>query len=568
MIKNTDFNLVSSLLNGHLKRSELLSLQLEPKYDFKVSVNRSLPFEFISSALTKNLELMDLKANFSFSEYDASLSSLAETTDDTNLLIFWIDWRLLQAKNTPENAVAWLSHRISEARRLKNFPVIFNNWFEVPAMANHATGTFGKNKSWIRELNHLLFDLCKKTLDSEILDFSEIEIISKSAVYDERNDKIANTPLSNDASLIIAQKIAFHFIPYFKHPRLKCIVCDLDNTLYSGVLGEDGIDGIKLTESHKKLQLALCNLKESGILLAISSKNDQKDVDLMFEKRADFPLKASDFISIKANWEPKDENIKKIANEINISVDALLFIDDNPAELTKTKGMLPTLNVLKASPEDAMLTLKALCFYPGIYAKTVDETSKQRELDLKASKLRQELLETAGDGENYLKALEMEVTISFNNSNYATRIKDLSNKTNQFNTNFKRMDQTQVDSILKAPFITSTVELKDKFADSGIIGVFSSNVDSELATFDEILYSCRALGRGIESVAFKHHLIETQKFGAKKFKIIYQKAPRNEPAIKWLNFLEIESDKIYSINEKVSFIDSKIDASYINFKKG
>lgn len=212
-----------------------------------------------------------------------------------------------------------------------------------------------------------------ETLKSE---FNSLEIIdvnlfaSKIGMnsYDRRNEEVSNYPLSNQLTLQLSRHIALNLIPAMLEPKLKAIVLDLDNTLYSGVLGEDGIENIILTEEHKQLQQVLKKMKENGILLAISSKNNEQDVIQMFETRKDFLLQKDDFTFIEANWHSKAENIQMMVNKFNFDSSAMLFIDDNPAEIAHVKEQVPSIHTLMADVTGKE-TVHRLLNYPYLYSR-------------------------------------------------------------------------------------------------------------------------------------------------------------------------------------------------------
>lgn len=183
------------------------------------------------------------------------------------------------------------------------------------------------------------FKTDRKILNCEIFNVEKLikEYFNQDDILDLDKEELSGTKLSNKALIFLAQILGLSLIPALIKPTLKALALDLDNTLYQGILGEDGINNLKLTPLHKTLQKKIKDFKKRGFLLALASKNEEKDAKKLFETRKDFILQWEDFDIKMVNWESKGENILKIAKKINISTDAMLFIDDNIAELENAK---------------------------------------------------------------------------------------------------------------------------------------------------------------------------------------------------------------------------------------
>jgi FkbH-like protein len=317
-------------------------------------------------------------------------------------------------------------------------------------------------------------------------------------------------------------------------PRIKAIVLDLDNTLYSGVLGEDGPQGVELTGAHRDLQAELLRLRENGIFLALASRNEIEDVERLFSDRKDFLLKKEHFSTTRISWEPKATGIASVISNLRIGADAVLFIDDNPGEIAATAAEIPGLKFLHASSAEA--TSRALKQYPGISGRKLEHADSLRVSDMAANELRAELLINSSDPIEYLTSLCAELTLSLNPEPFIRRISELSNKTNQFNTNFARLTEAEISRRLADPVSRIvSIALLDRLSDSGLIGMIAGRIQENELLIDDLCISCRALGRHLEDIMITEAIsamaddnkVETIAFA-------FKEGPRNRPAREWL----------------------------------
>ncbi len=285
----------------------------------------------------------------------------------------------------------------------------------------------------------------------------------------------------------------------------KGLVLDLDNTLWGGVVGDDGADNIEIGQETSMAQLYsefqgyLKAHKDLGVVLSVNSKNDEENA-LAGLNRPDSILKPEDFVVIKANWEPKDRNLVNIAKELNLGADSMVFIDDNPAEQHIVREMVPGVAVPEiGSPEQYLQRIDRSGFF---------EITNLSEDDLKRNEMYQEnarrsrLEASFADYSEYLLSLEMKAEILPFSSTYMSRIAQLTNKSNQFNLTTRRCSQTELEEIAaNEQYITLYGKLVDKFGDNGVVSVvFGHTDDTDNTTFhiDLWLMSCRVLKRNME----------------------------------------------------------------------
>jgi FkbH-like protein len=313
---------------------------------------------------------------------------------------------------------------------------------------------------------------------------------------------MAKIPFSESFLELLSLKIMAHIKAALGMTK-KCLVLDCDNTLWGGIIGEDGIDGIKIGpdwpgREFVSFQKAVLELYKQGVILAVNSKNNYDDVIKVLREHPFMVLREEHFAAIHINWNPKPTNMPLIAKEINIGTDSMVFIDDNPAERDLMGQMLPEVFTIEMPSN------------PGLFEKTLRETNLfakafLTEEDAKrgqiyaAQRLRNQLQENTPTLDDFLKSLEMVVSIKYAEQKDAKRISQLTNRTNQFNLTTKRYSQTDITAIIedksKRIYVLS---LKDKFGDSGMVGVAIVDCASEKWRIDSFLMSCRVIGRQAE----------------------------------------------------------------------
>lgn len=290
----------------------------------------------------------------------------------------------------------------------------------------------------------------------------------------------------------------------------KCLVLDLDNTLWGGVVGDDGCMGIQLDpnnaigEAYRAFQQYVLQLKERGVILAVCSKNEEDIAKEPFEKNDKMILKLDDISCFVANWEDKAGNIRNIASKLNIGVDSLVFFDDNPAEREIVKKFVPEVLVIDV-PEDPADYVQALSLcMPFEWGQLTGEDFKRTQSYLQNSK-RQELESSFVNYDEYLQALDMVGSVEEIDEYSKERFAQLINKSNQFNLRTIRYTEAAIEQMIQDENTKLlAVSLKDKFSDYGIISCIILKKDGEECFADTWVMSCRVLKRGVEEFAFSH----------------------------------------------------------------
>ena len=294
------------------------------------------------------------------------------------------------------------------------------------------------------------------------------------------------------------------------HQRKKCLVLDLDNTLWGGVLGEDGVDGIKLGgeypgKAFSYWQRALLQLERNGVILAVCSKNNEADVDEAWQHNPHMILKREHFSALRINWNDKATCISEIAEELNIGLDSMVFLDDNPAERELIRQSLPQVEVpeFPLKPYQLMPFFKELVDkYFRIYAVTSEDRAKTEQYRANAQRRAEQ--SRFIDMESYLYSLDMRLDIIPADEHNLPRIAQMTQKTNQFNLTTRRYTEADIRQRLEQGWRVFCMSVSDRFGDSGITAaIFLQPVGDVEVNIDTLLLSCRILGKGIEEAFIK-----------------------------------------------------------------
>jgi len=287
----------------------------------------------------------------------------------------------------------------------------------------------------------------------------------------------------------------------------KCVITDLDNTLWGGVIGDDGLDGIQLGElgdgpAFVALQRWLLELKRRGILLAVCSKNEKKNAKEPFEKHPEMVLRMEDITVFVANWENKAENIRRIQQILNIGLDSFVFLDDNPFERNLVREMLPEVTVpeLPEDPAYVPAYLESLHLFEAA-GFSDEDTARTAQYQAEASRVEAQASFT--NYEDYLKSLDMRAEILPFDSFHYPRIAQLTQRSNQFNLRTVRYTEHEIAALAEDPsVITRYVTLTDRFGEHGLISVVILKKQADALFIDTWLMSCRVLRRGVEQCMF------------------------------------------------------------------
>jgi FkbH-like protein len=290
----------------------------------------------------------------------------------------------------------------------------------------------------------------------------------------------------------------------------KCLVLDLDNTLWGGVIGDDGLGGIRLGqgdalgEAFLAFQHYAQDLQLRGVLLAVCSKNDEAIAREVFEKHPEMVLRLSDFSCFAANWNDKATNLRSIAATLNLGLGSLVFVDDNPAERAIVRRLVPEVAVPEL-PEDVAEIPRVLERYRYFQVISLGTEDLKRTEYYRADALRKSAQSSSGDMAAYLRSLDMAAKIRPIDEVTLERSVQLVQRSNQFNLTTRRRTAAEVLALLNdESWVTRTVSLVDRFGDNGLVSVLLARVTGQVLEIDTWLMSCRVLKRGVEQLLMNH----------------------------------------------------------------
>jgi FkbH-like protein len=415
---------------------------------------------------------------------------------------------------------------------LKSTSIVIVNYFST-IVFNHQLLARNNYDEICRELNHYLES--KKTQNVVLVDIDKIFArISVSSSVDFRNYYSSKTLYTLDFFEVYSSMITPVITSVFGKSK-KALIFDCDNTLWKGILGEDGESGIEMSGKSAKgvffeeVQFMAKELASRGIIIGLNSKNNPEDVKKVIKDNESMSLKESEIVIEKVNWNDKVTNFQSIAKELNIGLDSIVFFDDSDFEINLVKEYLPEVFSVQVP--------KSLYEYPALFRKNIDlfysilstKDDVARVKSYKDQVVREQAKNSYGSINEYLESLELEMIIYINDKDLIERMAQLTQKTNQFNLTTKRYTFTQVEEFVKTDqFITFAFELNDKFGKFGITGESFVSIKGHEATIDTFLMSCRVLGRNIELKFLDEMILYLERVGVTQIKSSYIRTQKNQ----------------------------------------
>lgn len=409
---------------------------------------------------------------------------------------------------TSPNAVAQTSEESwSHVLALrKNFDglILLQNVFLTEGRPNgilEARNNLGR-VDFARAVNLQLSERCRMTGEAYLLD-AEWMAAQCGAAWPglHKQQFMGSRALTDELAGQVAAEIAA-FCAARKGFARKCLALDFDNTLWGGVVGEDGVAGVQLAGGYPgnlytELQKEICALKDRGVTLVALSKNNEADAWEVFKQRPEMVLKQTDFSAHRINWQDKAANLRELAAELNLGLDSFVMLDDNPVERDWVAEALPEVEVCPAGDPMEMLRWLTTCRRFDTLAITREDTLRAKSYE--ASAARSQLAAQAGNLEEYLMSLGTQVEVGCNTSAQVARVAQLTQKTNQFNLTTRRYTEPEIQKMINDPeWRVFWCSCRDRFADEGVIGAALVKVAGDEHHIDTFLMSCRVLGRGVE----------------------------------------------------------------------
>ena len=416
-----------------------------------------------------------------------------------------------------------------------NAQVLFQNLTAPPESLFGSYDVLSK-ESWpgkIAVVNDAVNNFCKEYGDSLVDINGLVSRIGAEKWFDREQWFAHKLPFHLSFAPIYCDIIC-RIISAIKGKSSKCLVLDLDNTVWGGIIGDDGMGGIVIGqgnsrgEAHLDFQRFALSLRERGIMLAVCSKNTDEVAREPFKSHPDMLLKEEHITVFQANWKDKASNIKAIAKGLNIGLDSLVFADDNPMERAHVRAALPEVSVPELGNDPANYTwlISAAGYFESISFSAEDQIRAQA-YDAEAKRL--EVKEQYGNDGDYLESLGMKIRFAEFDELNRPRITQLINKTNQFNLTTRRYTENEVKTFEEDPnYFTLQARLSDRFGDSGMIAVvIGKKVSLNCLELDSWLMSCRVLGRKIEEAMMQYIVENAKATGINKLLATYIPTAKN-----------------------------------------
>jgi len=352
--------------------------------------------------------------------------------------------------------------------------------------------------------------------------------------HDERKWLIARMPVAADHLIYLAREWMRFLVP-LSGKTAKVLVTDLDNTLWSGVIGEDGMTGIKLGPeypgaAYQQVQRAMLDLSRRGILLAICSKNNPDDAMEALKSHPGMLLKPNDFAASRINWTDKAQNLREIASELNLGIDSLAFIDDNPFEREQLRKILPEVTIIDL-PDDPLGYAAAVRDCPAFERLALSSEDQQRTTMYAQQRERAQAGENFQSKEDFLRYLEQQAEIAAVSPATLARVAQLTQKTNQFNLTTRRYTEQQISEMASRPeYKVLSIKVLDRFGDHGLVGIAITLDEGQTCNIDTFLLSCRVIWRTVETALLSQLADQASSRGCHRLVGWFLPTKKNAPA--------------------------------------
>jgi FkbH-like protein len=484
-----------------------------------------------------NQEILDEKSKlYSFSP-DITFLILDTRSIFGDLFHFPYSVTKLERKNFVDEKINDLLNLIKKFNETSTSKLIITN-LGLPHYSPHGIAEMNTSYSFhdaIIDFNKKLKDNVIEMNSVHIFDFFKFVIKhGENNVFNFQNYLFGDIKIALDYIPHLANELIPYVISFFGLTK-KCIVVDLDNTLWGGIVGEDGFDGIRLGpqppgNSFMEFQKYLKALSQRGILLAINSKNNFDDAIQVIREHPHMILKEDDFTCMRINWNDKVSNMKSISEELNIGLDSFVFFDDDPVNREFVKEVIPEITTpdLPHDPSRYSEVIQSLHDF-SVFQITDEDTNRGKMYF--QQKQRTESKKHSTNLTEFLKTLNLEIDIKKSDNFTIPRISQLTMKTNQFNLTTKRYHEEQIKKFSEDDkILVGCAQIRDKFGDNGITGVFIvEKTNSDEWFLDTFLLSCRVMGREIEKAILYHIINEARKNNVKRLKAKFIPTTKNKP---------------------------------------
>ena len=567
----------------HLKDFFKKKTKLKKLKKIKLGIVSSSTTDFFKSSLVVTGIRYGIKLDVYQSDYN-QISQIAFNNDGPfkniklDFILVYIDSKSIDSfidvsnqkspKKNIDNFLNYINSVIVNLNKKTSAEIILANFAQIN---NLIFGSFEKkipnSKVWLIDKINTKLNL----IPYNFLHILDINILSSAIGLDNWHDQklwlMAKIPFDLNCMPIFSEYV-MRIVGNKLGKSKRCLICDLDNTLWGGVIGDDGLDGIRIgngdpvSESYLDLQKTIYEIRNRGVALAICSKNNEKNALLPFKKHPEMILKEKHFAIIQANWTDKASNIKHISKSLSLGLESMVFLDDNPVERAQVRQELPEVAVPEL-PNDPSLYVKTLLSAGYFEAISFSEEDKKRAKSYEDNSKRLKLLKSSSNMNKFLKDLKMNITFKSFDKLGRARITQLINKSNQFNLTTKRYSENKIENLEKDKnFFTRQIRLEDKYGDNGMICVVICEKQKQNWIIDTWLMSCRVLGRKVESATLDNLIYSAKKYNIKE--IIGKYIPSNRNSLVKNHYKDLG----FRLKSKKSNIELwSIKTNEYNFKK-
>ena len=387
----------------------------------------------------------------------------------------------------------------------------------------------------IRSINRGLLQIAQETEGVYVLDYDALVArFGRGVWHDEGKWLSVRLPIAAHCLVHLAHEWLRYICP-LAGKSCKVLVVDLDNTLWGGVAGEDGFEGIQIGPdypgaAYQAVQRAMLDLYHRGVVLAVCSKNNPAEAMEILARHPGMLLKPQQFAALRINWNDKARNLREIAAELNVGVEALAFLDDNPVERQWVRSQVPEVSVIELpkDPMDYARALREACVFETLKLSAED---RERGKYYEEQKQRQDLKRGSSSLEDFYSSLQMEAEIGEVKPETIARIGQLTQKTNQFNLTTRRYTEQQIKAMSLDPTCRLyALRARDRFGDNGLVGLAITRQRRDQVEIDTFLMSCRVIGRTLETALLAVIVDDAHNAGARRLSGWFVPTPKNAPA--------------------------------------
>jgi FkbH-like protein len=386
--------------------------------------------------------------------------------------------------------------------------------------------------------------------------------------YDAAADRLGHIPYTPLFFSALSAEIA-RKIHALKSPPAKVLVLDCDNTLWKGVCGEDGADGIEIDSPFQALQEFVIAQHQAGMLICLNSKNNESDIEQVFRQRLDMPLQRNHIISWRINWEPKSQNLRSLGQELQLGLDSFIFMDDNPVECAEVQANCPEVLTFQvpAALESIPTFLKNIWAFDRLQVTAED---RQRTELYQRNLAREQFRQAAPTLQDFLTELKLDIQILPLSPETIARASQLTQRTNQFNMTTVRRSDGEIRELDRlGSWQCLVVEVKDRFGDYGLVGLIIFEIGANAIDVDTFLLSCRVLGRGVEYRMLSSVAKIAEERGLSHVNVPFRPTGKNQPALNFLQRVGASFEQSLAAGFLFSFpTDFALNLAYVPGKDG